>query len=62
MTVEGTPSHNLFGIKSGKNWRGKVTNIVTTEYIDGQAVKIRDDFRVYPSYFDAVADYVNLLT
>ncbi|MDR5615810.1 flagellar assembly peptidoglycan hydrolase FlgJ [Arsenophonus sp.] len=62
MTVEGTPSHNLFGIKAGKNWRGKVTNIVTTEYIDGQAVKIRDDFRVYPSYFDAVADYVNLLT
>ena len=62
LTAEGTPSHNLFGIKAGKNWRGKVTNIVTTEYIDGKAVKIRDDFRVYPSYFEAVTDYVNLLT
>lgn len=39
-----------------------MTNIVTTEYIDGKAVKIRDDFRVYPSYFEAVTDYVNLLT
>lgn len=62
MTAEGTPSHNLFGIKAGKNWRGKVTNIVTTEYIDGQPVKMREDFRVYSSYFEAVADYVNLLT
>lgn len=62
LTAEGTPSHNLFGIKAGKNWRGKVNNIVTTEYIDGKAVKIRDDFRVYPSYFEAVTDYVNLLT
>lgn len=62
MTAEGTPSHNLFGIKAGKNWRGKVTNIVTTEYIDGKPVKMREDFRVYHSYFAAVTDYVNLLT
>lgn len=62
MTAEGTPSHNLFGIKAGKNWRGKVTNIITTEYIDGKAVKIRDDFRVYHSYFEAISDYVHLLT
>lgn len=62
MTAEGIPSHNLFGIKAGKNWRCKVTNIVTTEYIASKPVKVREDFRVYHSYFEAIRDYVHLLT
>ncbi|REF28559.1 flagellar protein FlgJ [Xenorhabdus cabanillasii] len=61
LTEEGKPSHNLFGIKAGKSWQGPVTQITTTEYIDGEPKTIRDSFRVYDSYLDAVTDYVKLL-
>ena len=62
LTMEGKTSHNLFGIKAGKNWKGPVTNIMTTEVIDGKTLKMRDDFRVYGSYEEAIADYIGLLT
>ncbi|AYA40626.1 flagellar assembly peptidoglycan hydrolase FlgJ [Xenorhabdus nematophila] len=62
LTAEGKPSHNLFGIKAGKHWKGPVTNIITTEYIDGEPKKMQDSFRVYGSYVEAITDYVNLLT
>ncbi|OTA17388.1 flagellar rod assembly protein/muramidase FlgJ [Xenorhabdus vietnamensis] len=62
LTTEGKPSHNLFGIKAGKYWKGPVTNIMTTEYIDGEPKKIQDSFRVYGSYVEAITDYVKLLT
>ncbi|MDX7990278.1 flagellar assembly peptidoglycan hydrolase FlgJ [Xenorhabdus littoralis] len=62
LTAEGKPSHNLFGIKAGKYWQGSVTNIMTTEYIDGEPKKIQDSFRVYGSYVEAITDYVKLLT
>lgn len=62
LTAEGKTSHNLFGIKAGKNWQGPVTNIMTTEVIDGKSIKMRDDFRVYGSYEEAISDYINLLT
>ncbi|CDH24017.1 flagellar assembly peptidoglycan hydrolase FlgJ [Xenorhabdus bovienii] len=62
LTVEGKPSHNLFGIKAGKNWKGAVTNIMTTEYIEGEPKKMHDSFRVYGSYREAITDYVKLLT
>ncbi|MEQ1974768.1 flagellar assembly peptidoglycan hydrolase FlgJ [Xenorhabdus sp. SGI240] len=62
LTAEGKPSHNLFGIKAGKHWKGPVTNIMTTEYIDGEPKKMQDRFRVYGSYREAITDYVNLLT
>ncbi|MBD2816222.1 flagellar assembly peptidoglycan hydrolase FlgJ [Xenorhabdus sp. Flor] len=61
LTEEGKPSHNLFGIKAGKSWQGPVTQITTTEYIGGEPKTIRDSFRVYDSYLDAVTDYVKLL-
>ncbi|MGJ0578416.1 flagellar assembly peptidoglycan hydrolase FlgJ [Xenorhabdus bovienii] len=62
LTAEGKPSHNLFGIKAGKNWKGAVTNIMTTEYIEGEPKKMHDSFRVYGSYREAITDYVKLLT
>ncbi|MBD2810757.1 flagellar assembly peptidoglycan hydrolase FlgJ [Xenorhabdus sp. Vera] len=62
LTAEGKPSHNLFGIKAGKHWKGAVTNIMTTEYIDGEPKKMQDSFRVYGSYVEAITDYVKLLT
>lgn len=62
LTAEGKTSHNLFGIKAGKSWKGPVTNIMTTEVIDGNTIKMRDNFRVYGSYEEAIADYTRLLT
>ncbi|MDC9580686.1 flagellar assembly peptidoglycan hydrolase FlgJ [Xenorhabdus sp. PR6a] len=62
LTAEGKPSHNLFGIKAGKQWKGPVTQIMTTEYIEGEPKKMQDSFRVYGSYVEAITDYVKLLT
>ncbi|WP_350304300.1 flagellar assembly peptidoglycan hydrolase FlgJ [Photorhabdus viridis] len=62
LTADGKPSHNLFGIKAGKGWKGPVTNILTTEYINGEPQKMKDNFRVYGSYVEAITDYVKLLT
>lgn len=62
LTGEGKPSYNLFGIKAGGNWKGPVTNIMTTEVIDGKSIKMRDNFRVYGSYVEAIQDYLRLLT
>ncbi|WP_312239961.1 flagellar assembly peptidoglycan hydrolase FlgJ [Pantoea sp.] len=61
-TAEGKPSHNLFGIKATPDWKGKSTEVVTTEYLHGVAQKVKANFRVYSSYADALADYASLLT
>ena len=58
----GKSSYNLFGVKSGSNWAGPVSDIITTEYEQGIARKIKASFRVYGSYTEAVNDYVRLLT
>lgn len=62
LTAEGKNSHNLFGIKASKSWQGPTTNIMTTEVINGKSIKMRDNFRVYGSYEEAISDYINLLT
>jgi flagellar protein FlgJ len=59
--ADGTPSHNLFGIKAGGNWRGRVVEATTTEYVSGVARKTVEQFRAYDSYADAFRDYANLL-
>lgn len=61
-TREGSPSYNLFGIKAGSNWQGPVTEIITTEFEQGVAKKIKARFRVYGSYLEGIGDYVKLLT
>lgn len=60
--AKGNNSYNLFGIKAGKDWTGKTTDITTTEYIDGVAQKRVERFRAYDSYTDAFGDYAKLLT
>ena len=60
--ADGTPSHNLFGIKAGNNWKGPVVETVTTEYVNGVAQKSVEKFRAYASYADAFRDYANLLS
>lgn len=60
--ADGRPSHNLFGIKATGDWRGKTTEITTTEYISGVKQKVKAAFRVYESYEHALSDYAKLLT
>ncbi|MBV8043786.1 flagellar assembly peptidoglycan hydrolase FlgJ [Pluralibacter sp.] len=58
----GEPSFNLFGVKASADWKGKVTEITTTEYENGEAKKVKARFRVYSSWLEALSDYVGLLT
>lgn len=59
---DGTPSHNLFGIKAGPGWNGKVVQVLTTEYQDGVARKVMQPFRAYDSYQDSFNDYARLIS
>lgn len=61
MREDGTTTHNLFGIKASPNWKGKVVNIMTTEYEDGVARKVKQPFRAYDSYAESFADYARLI-
>ena len=59
---DGTPSHNLFGIKATPSWKGKVAEVTTTEYVDGVARKTVARFRAYDSPADSFRDYARLIT
>ena len=59
---DGSNSFNLFGIKAGKGWTGKVAEITTTEYINGTPRKVVAKFRAYDSYEDSFRDYAKLIT
>ncbi len=60
-STDGSNSYNLFGIKAGKGWTGKVAEITTTEYIDGSPRKVVDKFRAYGSYEESFRDYARLI-
>lgn len=59
--ADGSTSYNLFGIKAGASWKGKVVNVLTTEYEDGVAKKVTQPFRAYASYEESFADYARLI-
>jgi flagellar protein FlgJ len=58
---DGRRSYNLFGIKAGDEWKGKVVNAMTTEYENGVPHKVMQPFRAYNSYEEAFADYARLI-
>ncbi|MBA3058168.1 MAG: flagellar assembly peptidoglycan hydrolase FlgJ [Gammaproteobacteria bacterium] len=58
----GAPSFNLFGIKAGAGWSGKVAEVTTTEYVNGAAKKTLAKFRAYDSYEASFKDYARLIT
>ena len=60
--ADGSDSHNLFGIKAGKDWNGKVAQVTTTEYHNGVASKQVESFRAYDSYAESFHDYAKLLS
>lgn len=59
--ADGTSSHNLFGIKAGAGWTGRVAEVTTTEYVDGQPRKVTARFRAYDSYEASFRDYAKLI-
>ncbi|MEW1781093.1 flagellar assembly peptidoglycan hydrolase FlgJ [Arthrobacter sp. NPDC080086] len=59
--ARGETTHNVFGIKATGNWKGASSASATTEYVDGEAVKMVERFRAYPSYASAFRDYGTLL-
>lgn len=59
--ADGTPAHNLFGIKAGALWKGPVAEVVTTEYVDGKPQRMTQRFRAYASYAESFADYAALM-
>jgi flagellar protein FlgJ len=60
--ADGSASHNLFGIKAGAGWKGKVVSAVTTEYVNGAPQTRVEKFRAYDSYADGFKDYAKLIT
>lgn len=59
---DGSNSHNLFGIKAGPDWKGRVVETATTEYVNGKPQVRVEKFRAYDSYADSFKDYARLIT
>ena len=59
---DGSASFNLFGIKAGAGWTGKVATVTTTEYVNGEPRKMSAKFRAYGSYEESFRDYARLIT
>jgi peptidoglycan hydrolase FlgJ len=61
-TADGNPSHNMFGIKAGEEWRGARATADTVEFKGGVATQRRTAFRAYGSIEESVSDFANLLS
>jgi flagellar protein FlgJ len=59
---DGSSSNNLFGIKAGASWKGKVATAVTTEYVNGKPHTRVEKFRAYDSPAEAFKDYARMLS
>lgn len=59
--LDGSTSHNVFGIKATGNWKGRTVEAMTTEYINGVAYQKVEKFRAYDNYSDAFKDYAKLI-
>jgi flagellar protein FlgJ len=60
--ADGSPSHNLFGVKAGQRWTGATIAAATTEFVQGAAVRTVEKFRAYGSYTDAFRDLTRVLS
>ena len=55
--------HNYFGLKAGKNWGGAfVTMNTKEEYVQGQLVTIRDNFRAFNNLEDGIRGYYDFIS
>ena len=62
LTYDGQTCNNLFGIKTGSNWKGGKCLVTTTEFYTSGWTTIKDYFRAYESWDDSVADHASFLT
>lgn len=53
--------NNIFGIKAGSSWRGKVVTRETREWDGDKYVIKKSKFRAYDSIEDSIMDYLNLV-
>ncbi|MBY0573279.1 MAG: flagellar assembly peptidoglycan hydrolase FlgJ [Undibacterium sp.] len=59
--LDGSTSHNVFGIKATSGWKGRTVDATTTEYVNGVALQKVEKFKAYDSYADAFKDYAKLI-
>jgi len=59
--ADGSPTHNLFGIKAGAGWKGAVAEVTTTEYVNGEPRRLVQRFRAYANAAESFADYAALM-
>lgn len=59
--ADGSSSNNLFGIKAGASWKGKVALATTTEYVNGKPQTRVEKFRAYDTPADSFRDYARLI-
>jgi len=57
----GENSYNLFGIKAHGGWKGKTVTIDTHEFVNGERVKVEDEFRAYDCFEDSILDHMEFL-
>ena len=58
-----TIGYNIFGIKAGSSWTGKVKRVKTAEQRkNGSYYQIYANFRDYDSYAESIEDHAKLLT
>ncbi|MGH8147078.1 MAG: flagellar assembly peptidoglycan hydrolase FlgJ [Rhodanobacteraceae bacterium] len=60
--ASGSSSHNLFGIKSGRDWQRDSVTATTQEYTQGTPASEDASFRSYATPLQSFADYVRLLS
>jgi flagellar protein FlgJ len=59
--ADGSPSHNLFGIKATDEWSGARATADTMEFANGVMTPRRSAFRAYGSVDESIADFAKLL-
>ena len=55
------PGNMYFGIKA-TNWNGVRQELYTTEYVNGEKVRVKQWFRAYPSAVESFEDYGKLIS
>lgn len=52
---------NQFGIKADKSWTGPTVEMDTTEFVNGQYIKVKALWRKYPNPQDSFRDHIKFL-
>lgn len=58
---KGESSNNLFNVKATRQWPGDSVEVTTTEFLNGEPVKVKASFKQYASLFESFSDLVTLL-